>query len=562
MNIVRAVLSLGLAVTMVASAQEGTVDLNAIHRIKAEAFKKGEVVNHLAALTDQYGPRLTASPNYEAAAEWTQARFRQWGLANIHTEKWGPFGRGWALKHYSAHLVTPQYAPLVGFPLAWSSSTNGPVTGEPVLIPFRDSDLARFRTDVERIKKQYAGKLKGKIVLSTASRDSALLVNPLAKRMTDAELAAESSALTPTPAKVYDYSKLAVPEDREERGSFMRGAPSGFMEAYNEKRKALRVELNEFFRKEGVLGIFNTDPRGDGGTVFSESAGWYEAKFPSPLPSVAITMEHYNRITRLLKLKVPVTVEFEVKAEISDKDKEPVNVVAEIPGGSKSDEVVILGAHLDSWTGGTGATDNAAGSSVAMEAVRILKALNLKLDRTVRVVLWSGEEQGLLGSKAYVKQHFGDPVTMKIAAPQEKVSAYFNLDNGSGKIRGVYLQGNDAARPVFEKWLAPFRDLGVTTISPRNTGGTDHLSFDAVGIPGFQFIQDPLEYMSRTHHSNMDTFDHAQPSDLMQAAAIMAAVVYHAANAPAKMPRKPLPEAPVKWVPSAEAASDAGNGAQ
>ena len=329
----------------------------------------------------------------------------------------------------------------------------------------------------------------------------------------------------------------------------MRNAPRAFREALNDKRKKLRQDLHAFLRQEGVIAIFTSDRRSDGGTVFGESAGWWEAKWPSPLPVIALTPEHYGRIARLLNAKTSVGIELDLKAEISKTDVSPANVVAEIPGGSKANEVVIVGAHLDSWTGGTGATDNATGCSVAMEAMRILKKLNLKMDRTVRMVLWSGEEQGLHGSKEYVKQHFGDPKTMQLKPEHEKMAAYFNLDNGSGKIRGVYLQSNDAARPVFERWLAPFKDLGVTTITIRDTGGTDHLSFDAVGLPGFQFIQDPLEYMSRTHHSSMDVFDHSQVPDLMQASAVMASVIYHAANRTEMMPRKPLPEPEPAWNP-------------
>ncbi|MDZ4796673.1 MAG: M20/M25/M40 family metallo-hydrolase [Bryobacteraceae bacterium] len=540
------------------SAQE-SADLAVIYRIKNEALKKGKVMEHMAALTDQHGPRLTASPQYAAAAEWAASRLRDWGLTNVHMEKWGPFGRSWSLKRFSAHMTAPQYSPLIGFPLAWSGTTNGVVSGEPILLPARDNDLARFQADLDRMKKQYAGKLKDKIVLTTAPRASMLSLKPLANRYTEVELVAQAAAQDPTVAQTFDYSRLSVPEEREARGAFMRDAPDGFMDAYNDKRKVLRREYQEFLRQEGVLGLFNADPRGDGGTVFSEAAGWYEAKWPSPLPTVAITAEQYNRITRLIEKKVPVKLEFEIAAEISDKDVEPNNVVAEIPGGSKKDELIIVGAHLDSWIGGTGATDNGAGSSVALEAVRILKALNLKLDRTVRIVLWSGEEQGLLGSKAYVKEHYGDPKTMKVTANQARVSAYFNLDNGSGKIRGVYLQENDSARPYFEKWLAPFRDLGVSTISIRSTGGTDHLSFDAVGIPGFQFIQDPLEYSTRTHHSNIDTLDHVQGPDLMQASAVMASVIYHAANLKEMMPRKPLSEPKPKWTPSREAMNSGGN---
>ncbi len=255
-----------------------------------------------------------------------------------------------------------------------------------------------------------------------------------------------------------------------------------------------------------------------------------------------MSREQYNRMARLLEKKIPVKLRASLQADISSTNQDSYNVTGEIPGGAKKDEVIMIGAHLDSWHSGTGATDNAAGSAVMIEVMRILKALNLKLDRTVRIALWSGEEQGLLGSKAYVKEHFGDPETMKLSEAHAKLSGYFNLDNGSGKIRGVYLQGNDAMRPIFEQWLSPFRDQGVTTISIRNTGGTDHLSFDDVGLPGFQFIQDPLDYETATHHSNMDTLDHVQAPDLMQASAIISTVVYQAANRPEMLPRKALPK--------------------
>jgi hypothetical protein len=459
------------------------------------------------------------------------------------------------LKRFSLHMTAPQYAPLVALPLAWPSSTSGPVHTVPVLIPVRDNDMEKLELDIARLRKDYAGKLQGKLVMVTPPRRLELQLQPRARRLEDKELADLTAAPAPAVSRTFDYSKLAEPENPEDRIEFLRNAPRGFRDALNEKRKQLRRELHEFLRKEGVVAIFTADRRSDGGHVFGESAGWYEARYPSPLPVITLTPEHYGRIARLLNAKSAVKLELDLKTEISSGDIEPVNVVAEIPGGARASELVIVGAHLDSWHGGTGATDNASGCAVAMEAMRILKALKLPLDRTVRMVLWSGEEQGLLGSKAYVKQHYGDPETMKLEAAHETVSAYFNLDNGSGKVRGVYLQGNDAARPVFERWLAPFRDLGVTTISIRNTGGTDHLSFDAVGIPGFQFIQDPLEYSSRTHHSTMDVYDHTQPADLMQASAVMASVIYHAANRPEKMPRKPLPEPEPAWKPGTVAPS-------
>lgn len=556
MYVLRAFFVFSLAAACLA---QDAADLNVVHRIKNEAFQKGKVADHLQSLTDRYGPRLTASPEYDASAEWIMARAREWGLANIHVEKWGPFGRAWSLKRFSVHMTAPQYAPLSGIPLAWSDSTNGTVSAEALLVPIREADMEKFEIDIARIRKEYAGKLKGKILLTTSTRQLTLQLQAPAKRLTEAELNDRFKAPDPQVSKTFDYSRLALPEDPEERTEFLRNAPRAFREALSDKRKELRRQLHDLLRKEGVVALFTSDRRSDGGTVFGESAGWWEAKYATPLPVVTLTPEHYGRIARLLTAKTPVRLDLEIKAEMSKDDVSPTNVVAEIPGGSKANELVIVGAHLDSWTGGTGATDNAAGCSVAMEAMRILKALNLKLDRTVRMVLWSGEEQGLHGSKEYVKAHYGDPKTMQLKPEHERVSAYLNLDNGSGKIRGVYLQGNDAARPVFERWFSPFRDLGVTTITIRDTGGTDHLSFDAVGIPGFQFIQDPLEYSSRTHHSNMDVYDHTQAPDLMQAAAVMASVIYHAANRAEMMPRKPLPEPEPKWTPAATATSSGGH---
>jgi Zn-dependent M28 family amino/carboxypeptidase len=288
--------------------------------------------------------------------------------------------------------------------------------------------------------------------------------------------------------------------------------------------------------------VISTGYRGDGGTVFASTGGSRETKDPVPPPSIVLTPEHYNRMTRLLEKKVPVKIEVETRATFHTETQDAFNVIAEIPGGTKKEEVVMLGGHLDSWHGGTGATDNAAGCSVAIEAMRILKTLNITPLRTVRMGLWSGEEQGLLGSRAYVKERFADRETMSLRADHAKLAAYFNLDNGTGKVRGVYLQGNDMVRPIFEAWLAPFKDLGATTLSIRNTGGTDHLSFDNVGLPGFQFIQDPVEYNSRTHHSNMDVYDYVQKADMMQASAIMASFVYNAAMRPEMLPRKPLPK--------------------
>ena len=314
-------------------------------------------------------------------------------------------------------------------------------------------------------------------------------------------------------------------------------------EEWYQRLKAISDERAEFFRQEGVAGVLTADTRAHNGLVFAEAAGPEKSAKAMAPASYIVTAEQYDRMVRLLEKNEVVTLRYGLQAKASDDDKNAMNIVGEIPGRKKPDEVVMIGAHFDSWHTGTGATDNGAGSAVMIEVMRILKQLNLPLDRTVRIGLWSGEEQGLYGSAAYVKQHFGDPKTMELKPEHAKLDAYLNLDNGSGKIRGVYLQGNDAARPLFESWLRPFADMGVSTLTLKNTGGTDHLCFDAVGLPGFQFIQHSLDYGTVTHHSNMDTYDHAMPEDLMQASAVIATLVYDIANRDEAFPRKPLPMA-------------------
>jgi Zn-dependent M28 family amino/carboxypeptidase len=318
--------------------------------------------------------------------------------------------------------------------------------------------------------------------------------------------------------------------------------PPWVREQFRKKHELLSAKRAKFFKDEGVIAILNSDQRARDGLLFAEAAGPYDAKDTLAVPTFVVTQEQYNRMVRLIDRKVPVKAQVELEAEISKDNQDAYNIVGEIPGDTKKDELIMIGGHFDSWHSGTGATDNGAGSAVMIEVMRILKTLNLKLDRTVRLALWSGEEEGLLGSKAYVKEHFGDPETMNVTEQHARLAGYFNLDNGSGKVRGVYLQGNDAMRPVFDGWLSAFRDQGVSTVSIRNTGGTDHLSFDAVGLLGFQFIQDPLDYGTLTHHSDMDTFDHIQGPDLMQAAEVIATVVYDAANRPEMLPRKELPK--------------------
>jgi hypothetical protein len=499
---------------------EEAVDLTVVHRIRQEALQNSKVMDHLFYLTDVYGPRLTNSPGFFSAADWIVKQLGEWGIS-AHQEKWGPFGQGWTFTRFSAHLIEPQYAPLVGFPLAYSPGTSGPVTG--------DAMIAVINSDADFAK--YKGALKGKMLLLGTGRTLAMSVQPLASRRSDADLA--------------ELTQLAVgPNAGQQRppgaAAAGPGGPNGPGGAANQQ---FQRALNRFLSDEGVAVVVRIGAgRSEGGTVFGQAAGSRDPKDPVPPPTVALTPEHYNRIARLLDRKIPVKLEFDIQARFLNDRTDSVNVVGEIEGGRKKQEIVMIGAHLDSWHGGTGATDNAAGSAVMIEVMRILKTLNLRLDRTVRLALWSGEEQGILGSRAYVADHFAAREDMKLKPDHAKISGYFNVDNGSGKIRGVYLQGNDAMRPVFEAWLKPFQDLGAGTISIRGTGGTDHLSFDAVGVPGFQFIQDPLEYDSRTHHSNMDVYDRVQQADMMQMAAIVASFVYNASNREELLPRKPLPK--------------------
>ncbi|MBK9171087.1 MAG: M20/M25/M40 family metallo-hydrolase [Bryobacterales bacterium] len=501
-----------LCVTACWAADE--VDLGAVHRIRQEAFGKSRVMEHAFFLTDVHGPRLTGSPQLRAAAEWVADQARQWGLANVALEPWGTFGEGWSAQRFVAHIREPQQQPLIGYARPWSPGTPGPVSGTPILAPISgEDDFPRFQ-----------GKLKGRIVLISKPRTLVPMTRApavvLSGQQLD-EIASDNPKLNVVPNNVFGLPDPPKPLDRE-------------------IARARRNRLHQFLQDEGVALVLAPGDTTDGGTVRGSGPHLQDGDVMSP-PWVLLTPEHYNRIVRLIERRRNVSVEFDIGNQFHEAE-EAFNVVAEIPGTDLKDEIVMLGAHLDSWTGGTGATDNAAGSSVVIEAMRLLQTLNLKPRRTVRMALWTGEEQGLLGSKAYVKKHFADPETMELKPAHSKLAGYFNLDNGSGKIRGVYLQGNDSMRPVFERWLAPFRDLGARAVTRRNTSGTDHLSFNAVGLPGFQFVQDPLEYGTRTHHTNMDVYDRLQTEHLQQASAIMASFAYFAATREEKLPRKPLPE--------------------
>lgn len=518
-----AIAALSVAALTTVLAQE-TVNLDVVHRIREEALQNSRVMDHLFYLTDVNGPRLTNSPGYFKAANWIVGQMQSWGI-DAKLEPWGPFGRGWEFTHFSARIIEPAAAPLIGVPLAWTPGTSGAVTGDAaVAVIANDADIERYR-----------GQLRDKIVFLGTGRDLTMRTTAPGARYSDQQL----SDLAAAPAA--GRGAGAAPGVRALGAGPGRGGPAAPVPA----GASFANRLNQFFAEEHVLAIARIGlGQSDGGTVFAQSGGSRDARDPLAPPTFALTPEHYNRVLRLLDRGIPVKLEVDIRARFIDDRTDSANVIAEIPGRARAGEVVMIGAHLDSWHGGTGATDNAAGSAVMIEVMRILKSLNLPMDRTVRMGLWSGEEQGLFGSQAYVTQHFADRRDMKLKPDHAKFSAYFNLDNGTGRIRGVYLQGNDRMRPVFSEWFKPFADLGAGTISIRNTGGTDHQSFDAVGLPGFQFIQDPIEYDTRTHHSNMDVYDRIQAADLRQAAAIVASFVYNAATRPDLLPRKPLPAPP------------------
>jgi len=498
-----------VAVTVPLAAQAPTAaDLAAIYRIKDEAFSHSQVMNIVSYLTDVYGPRLTNSPNIRAAADWVVGQMKQWGLSNVHLEPWGPFGRGWANERVWAQVISPRPFPLIAYPEAWTPGTNGPVTAPAVLaIIEKESDLEKYR-----------GQLRGKFVLTSRPRELQAHFDPQGHRFTDAEL--NELATEPVPAGRSPFVEARIAEFRAQR--------------------ELRQKIQKFLVEEGVAAWLE-QARGDDGTVFVQAGGSRDPKDPPAPPTLAVASEHYGRIYRLLEKNIPVTLEVNIVNRFYDDDLNSFNIIGEIPGTDRPDEVVMIGAHFDSWHAGTGATDNAAGSAVMLEVMRVLKATGVPLRRTVRIGLWTGEEQGLLGSRAYVKAHFGDPETMQLKPEQAKLDAYYNVDNGTGRIRGIYLQGNEAVAPIFAEWMKPFAALGMTTLTIRNTFGTDHLSFNAVGIPGFQFIQDPIEYETRTHHSNMDVYERIQEADMKQMVAIVASFVYLTANRDQMLPRMPLP---------------------
>ncbi len=523
------------------------VDLVVVHRIKAEAFQNSKVMDHLFLLTDLNGSRLSGSPGLQRAAEAVANAMRGMEVES-EVEIAGKFGRSWSYSDIQVRMLSPVETPLSAVPMAWSRGTDGPARGSVVMAPLIENpedpalhDLEKLAERIEAYKTEYVGKLAGRAVLIDMLRKFTMPEELAASRFDDESLGEVFMADPPGPLDPITWPAWKFPLDAELRNRSWEATPLEIKSEFWERELAINNRLYAFLAEEGVVAILKVDDRGDGGAIFNDYYGsWFPGTAVAP-PTVSLMPEQYNRLVRLVERDVPVELEVRVVATIHDENADLRNVVATIPGSRKRNEIVMLGGHLDSWHGAVGATDNASGSAVVMEAMRILKALGLKMDRTVRMALWDGEEQNYYGSRAYVKTNFADPVTMKLLPDHARLSAYYNIDNGSGKLRGVYLQSNDMARPIFEAWFAPFVDMGVSTISIRNTFGTDHLSFDAVGLPGFQFVQDPLEYETRTHHSDLDTVDHVVPGDLMQAAAVLATVVYHSANRPEMMPRKLLP---------------------
>jgi hypothetical protein len=508
----------------VALPAEERVDLDMVTQIRQEEFQHSKVMETASELMDRIGPRLTGSAQMKEANQWTKAKLAEWGLSNARLETWGPFGRGWQYEACAVRMVAPDHAELLALPQAWTPGTNGPVRANVVRLNIKSKD------ELEKLK----GKFAGKIVLYGDVREVKPHDKPELSRYDDKSL-----------AEIYAYEMPGGPP-RYDRAEFM-------------KRAELRRAAEAFLAEEKPLAIIDLG-RGDFGTFTVQGGGEYKKSKPmSTTPWLSMEAEHFGRIARLLDRDVPVELELDVKATFVDEDQMQWNTIAEIPGTDKKDEVVMVGAHLDSWHAGTGATDNGAGSAVAMEVMRILKALNVKPRRTIRIGLWSGEEQGLYGSRAYVDQHFASrpPMTpeekekpwylqkakwpLTVKPEHAKLAAYFNLDNGTGKIRGIYAENNAAVVPIFEAWLTPFHDLGATTVTMNTTGGTDHESFDGVGLPGFQFIQDEIEYDTRTHHTNMDLYERLVKKDLEQAAVIMASFTYNAAMRDAMLPRKPMP---------------------
>lgn len=517
------VLAAMLVVPASGTAQE-KIDYRTLVRIRDEGLNRSQAMDHVSWLSDVYGPRVTGTPAIEEAADWAMKRMREWGLSNVHLERF-PFGRGWTLQRFSAHMIEPQTMPMIGLPKSWSHGTNGPVT----------ADVVHALITTEADFDKYRGKLRGKIVLTQPERVVRMLDQaPIVLRMGEQEI--REALSTPIPA------------ERDATRANTRVAPANM-----QARRLSQQQIIEFFESEGAVALLDrgsdndisvggsdlswTTQRVDGGTIFPGSVS--RDVNASRLPQVTLAVEHYNRMVRVLEKGIPVRMELNIQVQFHE-ETEPrgFNIIAEIPGTDPKlkDQVVMIGGHFDSTHGATGATDNATGVSAMMEAMRIIQTLGIKPRRTIRIALWGGEENGLLGSRAYVREHFGDADNRK--PDHAKLSAYFNIDNGTGKIRGIWMQQNQLVRPIFAQWIEPLNDLGVEILGPRNVTSTDHMPFDQAGLPGFQFVQERLEYNSRTHHSNMDFYDHVQREDMVQMPVVVATFAYLAAMRDELLPRK------------------------
>ncbi len=498
---------------LVVSAQE--VDMSIMQKIREEGLQKSKVMDIAFNLTDKNGNRLSNSEGYARAANYAKDALTSWGVQNARVEPWGEFGKGWDLQKMYVAMTAPYYKPLMAWPKTWTEGTKGLKKAGLIVVDAKDSATVMA----------YSGQLKGKLIIidqSTAYKHS---FKADAIRFSDEDLAKMAAATMSAGAR---SGQMDTAQQRRMREAMAR----------NGNMRAMTI-LKALAKEEGAIGMFTSNVRNHDGTIFSQGGGAYKATDAANFLDMALGIEDYNTLLRLAKAGTEVSMEADVKTKFQEKDMQGYNVIAEIPGTDPvlKDEVVMIGAHLDSWQAGNGATDNAAGSAVMMEVMRIMKTIGVQPKRTIRIGLWSGEEQGLLGSRGYVKNTFMD-ASGKPNEAHQKFAGYFNIDNGTGKVRGIYLQGNEACKPIFTKWLAPFNDLGASTVTISNTGGTDHQAFDAVGLPGFQFIQDPIEYDTRTHHSNMDVYEHLSEDDLKQIATIVAAFAYNTAQADAKLPRK------------------------
>ncbi|MCA6078406.1 M20/M25/M40 family metallo-hydrolase [Fulvivirga sedimenti] len=492
-------------------AGQEKIDYDAIAKMKSEGMENSQIEMIASYLTDVSGPRLTNSPGLMRASEWAVEEMKKWGLKNVALEPWGEFGKGWQVDKSYVAMTEPYYMPFIAVPKAWTGSTSGLVSGEVMLVDIQtEEDLEKYR-----------GKLNGKIVLVADDYDVTATFEADGNRYTDEEL------------------------KEMEKYPSQNGGSGDYSARYARYRamREFRNKVNDFMASENAALIISAR-RGRHGTFFTSNGASYAPGSEVATAEFEMAPEYTNMMKRLLAKGIPVKLEAEIRTSFYEDDIKGYNVIGEIPGTDKNlkDEVVMIGGHLDSWHAGTGATDNASGCAVMLEALRIIKTLGLQPKRTIRVALWTGEEQGIHGSRNYVKNHFGDSETMALKPEHEKLSAYYNIDNGTGRIRGVYLQGNEGARPVFASWFSAMSDIIETpTITIRNTGGTDHLGFDAVGLPGFQFIQDEVEYNTRTHHTNMDVYDRLEIDDLKQMATVIAIITYHTAQRPEKMPRESIP---------------------